>query len=76
MPTLAVGAQWVTNADQPEDLIYEITKALWNDNTRAMFDAGHQKGQEIRLETALDGIGIPLHAGAERFYREQGVITE
>jgi uncharacterized protein len=76
VPTLAVGAQWVTNADQPEELIYEITKALWNESTRAMFDAGHQKGREIRLETALDGIGIPLHPGAERFYREQGVITE
>ena len=76
VPTLAVGAQWVTNADQPEELIYEITKALWNESTRAMFDAGHQKGREIRLETALEGIGIPLHPGAERFYREQGVITE
>jgi len=76
VPTLAVGAQWVTNADQPEELIYEITKALWNESTRAMFDAGHQKGREIRLETALDGIGIPLHSGAERFYREQGVIAE
>jgi uncharacterized protein len=76
IPTLAVGAQWVTNADQPEELIYEITKALWNESTRAMFDAGHQKGREIRLETALDGIGIPLHPGAERFYREQGAITE
>ena len=76
VPTLAVGAQWVTNAEQPEELIYEVTKALWNENTRAMFDAGHQKGQEIQLETALDGIGIPLHPGAERFYREQGVLTE
>lgn len=74
--TLAVGAQWVTNADQPEELIYEITKALWNDSTRTMFDAGHQKGREITLDTALDGIGIPLHPGAERFYREQGLIAE
>ncbi|WP_099863902.1 TAXI family TRAP transporter solute-binding subunit [Pararhizobium haloflavum] len=74
--TLSVGAQWVTSADQPEDLIYEITKALWNDNTRAQFDAGHQKGKEITMETALDGVGIPLHPGAERFYREEGMIKE
>lgn len=74
--TLSVGAQWVTSADQPEELIYEITKALWNDNTRAQFDAGHQKGKEITLETALDGVGIPLHPGAERFYREEGMIKE
>lgn len=71
--TLAVGAQWVTGADQDEELIYQITKALWNDSSRALLDAGHAKGKEIRLETALDGVGVPLHPGAERFYREAGL---
>ncbi|WP_338040676.1 TAXI family TRAP transporter solute-binding subunit [Nitratireductor luteus] len=73
--TLSVGAQWITSADQPEDLIYEITKALWNDNTRKLLDSGHQKGRQITLDTALDGIGIPLHPGAEKFYREAGVLN-
>ena len=73
--TLSVGAQWVTSAEQPEELVYEITKALWNDNTRKLLDGGHPKGAEIMLETALDGIGIPLHPGAERFYREAGVLN-
>ena len=72
--TLSVGAQWVTSADQPEDLIYGITAALWNDNTRKLLDSGHQKGKMITLETALDGVGIPLHPGAEKFYREKGMI--
>lgn len=71
--TLAVGAQWVTGADQPDDLIYEITKAMWNANTRALLDSGHAKGRQIRLETALDGIGVPLHPGAARYYREAGL---
>lgn len=72
--TVAVGAQWLTNADEPEDLIYQITKALWNDNTRKLLDVGHAKGKVITLDTALDGIGIPLHPGAERFYKEVGLI--
>lgn len=72
--TLSVGAQWVTSADVPDDLIYGITAALWNDSTRKLLDAGHQKGKEITLDGALDGVGIPLHAGAEKFYREQGLI--
>ena len=33
--TVAVGAQWTTSSKQPDDLIYEITKALWSDKTRA-----------------------------------------
>ncbi len=72
--TLSVGAQWVTSADQPKDLIYGITAALWNENTRKLLDSGHQKGKVITVETALDGVGIPLHPGAEKFYREQGLI--
>ncbi|SDE21432.1 TAXI family TRAP transporter solute-binding subunit [Limimaricola pyoseonensis] len=71
--TLSVGAQWITSADQPDQLIYDITAALWNDNTRKLLDSGHQKGREITVETALDGIGIPLHPGAARFYEEQGM---
>lgn len=72
--TMTVGAQWFTNADQDEELIYNITAALWNDNTRVLLDAGHARGASITLETALDGIGVPLHPGAERFYRENGMI--
>ena len=72
--TVAVGAQWVTSMKQPEELIYEITKALWNDNTRKLLDVGHAKGKVITPATALDGIGIPLHPGAERFYAEAGLI--
>lgn len=73
-PTLSVGAQWLVGVDIPEDLVYEITRALWHDNTRQLLDKGHPKGGLIRLETALEGIGVPLHPGAERFYREVGLI--
>ena len=72
--TVAVGAQWTTSSKEPEDLVYEITKALWSDKTRAALDAGHAKGKEIRKETALQGISIPLHPGAEKFYKEAGLL--
>jgi len=73
-PTISVGAQWVVGAEVDEELVYGITQALWHDNARALLDAGHAKGQSITLDTALDGIGIPLHPGAERFYREAGLL--
>src|SRR3954468_8909160 len=72
--TLAVGAQWTTTSKQPDDLVYDITKALWSDKTRAAMDAGHARGKDIRKETALAGVGIPLHAGSEKFYREAGLL--
>ncbi len=73
-PTVAVGAQWLTSAKEDEELIYQITKALWNKETRKLLDDGHAKGKSITLETALDGVGVPLHPGAERYYKEVGLI--
>ncbi len=74
VPTVAVGAQWVTSAKVSADVVYEVTKALWSQKTRAALDAGHAKGKEIRSQTALLGLGIPLHPGAERFYKEAGLL--
>ncbi len=73
-PTLAVNGQLVTSVDQPADLIYGITKALWSKKTRGLLDKGHAKGKAIRLETALKGVLIPLHPGAEKYYKEIGMI--
>ena len=72
--TIAVGAQWVTSAKQPDALIYEITKAVWNDNSRKLLDAGHAKGKAITKASATAGAGIPFHPGAEKFYKEAGLL--
>ena len=72
--TVSVGAQWFTSANEDEELIYNITRALWNDESRKLLDVGHAKGQTITPDTALNGVGVPLHPGAERFYREAGLL--
>ena len=55
-------------------LIYQITKALWNEESRRLLDVGHAKGKAITPQTALNGVGVPLHPGAERFYKEAGLL--
>ena len=72
--TVSVNAIWVTSSKLPDALIYAVTAALWNPNTRKLLDSGHAKGKTIKLDSALDGLGIPLHAGAEKFYKEKGLI--
>ena len=75
--TPAVSALLVVSSDLEEELVYGITEALWNDNTRKLLDNGHAKGKQITPDTALDGVlalGVPLHAGAEKFYREAKLL--
>jgi uncharacterized protein len=72
-PTLSTTALWVVREDVPEDLVYLITRALWSEATKRLLDAGHPVGRRIRLASALEGVTIPLHLGAARFYREVGL---
>jgi len=72
--TLSVGAQWLIRAELADDFVYEITRALWDGNIRKLLAAGHPLGKMIQPETALDGLGIPLHPGAERYYKEKGLL--
>ncbi|MEM9602680.1 MAG: TAXI family TRAP transporter solute-binding subunit [Pseudomonadota bacterium] len=75
--TPAVSAMLVVSSDLSEELVYGITKALWNSNTRKLLDNGHAKGKQITPDTALDGVealGVPLHDGAAKFYKEAGLM--
>ena len=72
--TLAVGAQWVTSDKADAEVVYQITKALYAEPAQKMLAAGHAKGKMITLQNAVKGVGIPYHPGAERFYKEAGVL--
>src|ERR1051326_8600725 len=69
-PSLGFSALWVVNADVDADLVYAITEALWNPATAKQLAALNPIGSRIRLFRALDGLSVPLHPGAARFYRQ------
>jgi TRAP transporter TAXI family solute receptor len=72
--TLAVGAQWVTSDKADTETVYQITKALYSEPVQKALAAGHAKGKLITLGNATQGVGIPYHPGAEKFYKEAGVL--
>ena len=72
--TLSVGAQWVTSAKADAETVYQVTKALYSESTQKTLAAGHAKGKLITLQNAVLSAGIPFHPGAEKFYREAGVL--
>ncbi len=75
VPTLSVGAVWLVGAQVPDALVYEITKSLWSETSKGLLQRGHVRARDIVAETALVGRGdVPFHPGAERFYREAGLL--
>jgi len=72
--TISVYAQLLVGASLSDELAYNITRELWSERTMRMLEQGHLKGREIKLDSALQGIPIPLHPGAEKFYRERGML--
>ena len=62
------------SAELDADLVHAVLTAFWRPEARAILDEGHPKGRQIQLASALHGIAIPLHPGAERYYREAGLL--
>jgi TRAP transporter TAXI family solute receptor len=75
-PSIGFNALWIVSADASDELIYNITKALWSDAARRLLDARDPIGKQVRLADALDGLSVPLHPGAKRFYREAGLPVD
>ncbi len=69
--TITVLAMLVCREDLPEDLVYEFISIIF-ENIELIHDA-HDAGKNVTLETALDGMSIPLHPGAEKFFDEKGM---
>jgi hypothetical protein len=69
--TVAVLSMLVTREDMPENDIYNFTKAIF-ENIETIHRA-HAALKNVTLESAMDGMSIPLHAGAKKYYNEKGI---
>lgn len=71
--TVAVLAMIVVTDDIPEDTVYDITKALYENSD----DIAHDKASDVSKESALDGLGdLELHPGAEKYFDEEGIEAD
>lgn len=72
--TVTVKATLIVSASASEDDVYELTKAIF-DNTSAIA-AENGKGAELSIENATSGMSAPFHAGAAKYFAEQGVTVD
>ena len=71
--TLAVKAAFIVSAKLKEETVYQLTKALFEN--KAQIEAAHVKGSELSPSYAVEGISVPFHPGAEKYYREIGALN-
>jgi hypothetical protein len=71
VPTVAVMAILVARSEMDEAMAYQITKVIF-DNIKDI-ERAHANGKEVTLQSALNGMSIPLHPGAEKFFKEKGI---
>lgn len=71
--TFGVGATFVTRADVPEEVVYTLVKAVFENFDD--FKALHPAFANLKkAEMISDGLSAPLHPGAEKYYKEAGLM--
>lgn len=70
--TVAINNLLVTHERVSDDVAYQMTKGIFDNLER--LGTSHSAARQIKLEKAAEGLPIPLHPGAEKFYREKGLI--
>ncbi len=72
VPTLAITNILVTRSDLSDEEAYQMTKQLFEHLDDMV--AAHNAAKAIKLENGNKGLPIPLHPGAERYYKEKGLM--
>ncbi|MEM7177136.1 MAG: TAXI family TRAP transporter solute-binding subunit [Pseudomonadota bacterium] len=69
--TFGVGATFVTSSDVPDEVVYTVVKAVFENFDQ--FKALHPAFANLKEEEMIaDGLSAPLHPGAEKYYKERG----
>jgi uncharacterized protein len=72
VPAIAIPNFLVTREEVPAETVHAMLAAIY-DNLPALV-AAHSAAKDIKLENAAKGMPVPLHPGAEKFFRERGVL--
>lgn len=70
--TVAVKATLIASDDLSEDVVYNLLKTIFDNKEE--ITKSHAKGAELDLQYAVEGISIPFHAGAAKYFEEVGAL--
>ena len=72
VPTLSIESLWIVNDQEPPDVVFSLTRALFDSSNRPLLDQGPSSMRHISIAHATQNLPAPLHPGAARYYKEAG----
>ncbi len=74
VPSFQDSALWVANADVPDEIVYDLLSKIYTEEGLAYMREQKKTFKEMAVETGIKGIVTPLHPGAEKFWKEKGLL--
>ena len=65
---------WIANSKVPEDVVYKLLETVFSPEGLDYMVSVHKSAKEMSIEGGLKGVVTPLHPGAEKFWKEKGVL--
>ncbi len=72
VPVIGFSSILATHEKTNPDLVYKVVKAIYEHKNELV--AIHKVAENLNVKNALDGIGVPMHEGAKKYYKEVGAM--
>lgn len=73
-PSFQDSALWVANKDVPADVVYKLLSLIYTDEGLKHMVSQKKTFKEMSIKSGVNGIVTPLHPGAEKFWKEKGLL--
>lgn len=74
VPSFQDSALWVANSKVSDDIVYELLSVIFTDEGLKHMVSQKKTFKEMSIENGIKGIVTPMHPGAEKFWKEKGVL--
>lgn len=73
VPTIVMGTYWIVNTDVPDDIVYDMVKEAYSPDGAVFMRQTFAPLRDMTSDQALQGLTVPLHPGAQRYWEEVGL---
>ena len=73
-PSFQDSALWVANSKVPDEVVYDLLSKIYTDEGLAYMRGQKKTFKEMAVETGANGVVTPMHPGAEKFWKEKGIL--